>query len=43
MQNIKQIMCVIDPTSIAQPAMHRAAWLAGKTGAEVELFICYYN
>jgi universal stress protein E len=43
MQNIKQIMCVIDPTSIAQPAMHRAAWLAGKTGAELELFICYYN
>lgn len=43
MQNISQIMCVIDPTTTAQPAMQRAAWLAGKTGAEIELFICYYN
>jgi universal stress protein E len=43
MQNISQILCVIDPTSDAQPAMQRAAWLAGKTGAELELFICYYN
>lgn len=43
MPNINQIMCVIDPTAIAQPAMQRAAWLAGKTGAELELFICYYN
>jgi len=43
MKSIKQIMCVIDPTTTAQPAMLRAAWLAGKTGAELELFICYYN
>lgn len=43
MQNISQIMCVIDPTTTAQPAMQRAAWLAGKTSAEIELFICYYN
>jgi universal stress protein E len=43
MQKIKQIMSVIDPTSDAQTAMERAAWLAGKTGAELELFICYYN
>jgi universal stress protein E len=43
MQNISQILCVIDPTSSAQPAMQRAVWLAGKTGAELELFICYYN
>jgi universal stress protein E len=43
MQKISQIMCVIDPTTNAQPAMQRAAWLAGKTGAELELFICYYN
>ncbi len=43
MQKISQILCVIDPTSDAQPAMHRAAWLAGKMGAELELFICYYN
>jgi universal stress protein E len=43
MQKINQILCVIDPTTTAQPAMRRAAWLAGKTGAELELFICYYN
>ena len=43
MRNISQIMCVIDPTSTAQPAMQRAAWLAGKTGGELELLICYYN
>jgi universal stress protein E len=43
MQNIKVIMSVIDPTTDAQPAMERAAWLAGKAGAELELFICYYN
>ena len=43
MNNISQIMCVVDPTEIAQPAMQRAAWLARKTGAELELFICYYN
>jgi len=43
MQKINQIMTVIDPTTDAQPAMERAAWLANKTGAELELFICYYN
>ncbi len=43
MQNISQILCVIDPTSSAQPAMQRAVWLAERTGAELELFICYYN
>lgn len=43
MQKISQILCVIDPTSDDQPAMQRAAWLAGHTGAELELFVCYYN
>jgi universal stress protein E len=43
MQEIKRIMSVIDPTTDAQPAMLRAAWLAEQTGAELELFICYYN
>jgi universal stress protein E len=43
MHKIKQIMSVIDPTVDAQPAMERAAFIAGKTGAELELFICYYN
>ena len=43
MKKINQILTVIDPTTDAQPAMERAAWLAEKTGAELELFICYYN
>jgi len=43
MHKINQIMSVIDPTTDAQPAMERAAWLARNTGAALELFICYYN
>jgi len=43
MQDIRRIMCVVDPTASAQPAFERSAWLAGKLGAELELFICYYN
>jgi universal stress protein E len=43
MKNISQIMCVIDPTSTEQPAMRRAAWLARNVGAELELFVSYYN
>jgi universal stress protein E len=43
MHKIHKIMCVIDPTTDTQPAMQRAVWLAEHTGAELELFICYYN
>ena len=43
MQSIKQIMSVVDPTTESQPAMEKAAWLAEKTGASLELFVCYYN
>ncbi|MDH4072908.1 MAG: universal stress protein [Gammaproteobacteria bacterium] len=43
MHEIKQIMSVIDPTTDQQPAMQRAAWLAERAGAKLELFICYYN
>lgn len=43
MQDIKKILSVIDPTVEAQPAMERAAWLAEKAGAELELLVCYYN
>jgi len=43
MHAIKQILCVIDPTADAQPAMNRAAWLARNTGAKLELYVCYYN
>ncbi len=34
---------MIDPTTDNQPAMQRAAWLAKHSGAELELFVCYYN
>ena len=43
MQKISRIMCVIDPTTAEQPALGRAAWLARNIGAELELFVCYYN
>ena len=43
MHKMNQIMCVIDPTVSTQPALQRAAWLAEKTGAELELYVCYYN
>jgi universal stress protein E len=43
MHKISKILCVIDPTSADQPAMGRAAWLARNVGAELELFVCYYN
>ncbi|MDH3533817.1 MAG: universal stress protein [Gammaproteobacteria bacterium] len=43
MNEISTILAVIDPTVEDQPAMRRAAWLAKKTGAELELLVCYYN
>jgi universal stress protein E len=43
MKEINKILSVVDPTVEEQPAMNRAAWLARKTGAELELLICYYN
>ena len=42
-QKISRIMSVVDPTTDQQPALERAQWLARKTGAELEIFICYYN
>jgi len=43
MHELTKILSVIDPTVKDQPAMHRAAWLARNTGAELELLVCYYN
>ena len=43
MQKISNILCVIDPTTEAQPGLERAAWLARSTGADIELLVCYYN
>jgi universal stress protein E len=36
-------MCVIDIDADQQHALQRGAWLARQLGAEIELFICYYN
>ena len=43
MRDVKKVLSVVDPTVDAQPAMHRAAWLAKAAGAELELLVCYYN
>ncbi len=43
MEKIERILCVVDPTTNVHPAMHRAAWLARHTEAELDLVICYYN
>lgn len=43
MKDAKKILCVIDPTVDAQPAMQRAAWIASKSGATLELFVCLYD
>jgi len=43
MKEISKILAVVDPTTKDQPAVSRAAWLAKKNGAELELLVCYYN
>ena len=43
MSKISKILCVVDPTTKAQPAVSRAEWLAKGTGAQIELMTCYYN
>ena len=43
MKEISKLLAVIDPTCTDQPGLNRAFWLAEKTGAELELLVCYYN
>ena len=43
MTNRKPILVVIDPTAKEQPALARAAWIARKLSADLELFICDYD
>ncbi|MDH3363180.1 MAG: universal stress protein [Gammaproteobacteria bacterium] len=43
MKEISKILAVVDPTTEDQPALRRAAWLAKKNNAELELLVCYYN
>lgn len=39
----KRILVVVDPTADAQPALQRAALVAPKANAHVELFVCAYD
>ena len=39
----RKILVVVDPTINEQPAVERAAWLATKMSATLELFICEYD
>ncbi len=43
MTQFSRILCVVDPTQPVQPAMTRAAWLAKRSGATIDLLICYYH
>lgn len=40
MQNVRNILVIVDPTAEAQPAVAKAARLAEKSGARLELYIC---
>ena len=40
---MNKLLVVADPTTPKSPAIDRAAWLAGKLGAALELFICEYD
>lgn len=43
MNTLSTLLCVIDPTVDTQPALERAAWLGSRTGARLELLVCYYD
>ena len=41
--NLKLLLVVIDPARETQPALERAAWLARRNGAALELLVCEYH
>jgi universal stress protein E len=41
--NLNMLLVVVDPTKQTQPALQRAAWLARKAGAALELLVCEYH
>jgi universal stress protein E len=43
MKDLKSILVVVDPTAKEHPVINRASWIAEKTGAAIELFICEYD
>ena len=40
---LRDILVVVDPTADTQPAVERAAGIAARAGARLELFICEYD
>jgi universal stress protein E len=38
-----RILCVVDPTQDEQPALGRARWFAKRSGAAIDLHVCYYD
>lgn len=42
MASFSRILCVIDPTTKTQSALIRATWLAKRSGAALDLLVCYY-
>ena len=43
MKDVQTVLVVIDPTADEHPALSRAAWLAERAGASLDLFICDYD
>ncbi len=43
MRKIENILCVVDPTALEQPALLRAVRLSVQFGAKLDLLICDYN
>lgn len=41
--HLQQLLVVIDPTQPQQPALERAAWIARRSGAALELLICEFH
>ncbi|HLT03482.1 MAG TPA: universal stress protein [Pseudomonas sp.] len=39
----RQLLVVIDPTQESQPALERAAWVARRNGAAIELLLCEHH
>ena len=43
MKRLDRILAVLDPTTETQPALAKAATLARRSGATLELFICDFD
>lgn len=41
--SLTQLLVVIDPTQSRQPALERAAWIARRCGAAIELLVCEFH